>query len=418
MKYLKEFKIFKFNEFLNEDIYFIFNEPFRIDDLIESKLFDISVISKWSKKYNFDKWAVGIFVSKKQIEDGKDLFDRWGDETTSHKYSDTELLSAEEIEKMEKEEKIKDPDKINLSEISDVDKVKLRISTKGTKNKVRFNTTAQGMKGDIISECEMLYNTEEVYLYIFEKGKNDKNRARQLHGFIYEEKVRTDFDLTKPTKGEKWDAIGSMNVKFIEDRIQQDDVWIVKNGKKTPVNSIQSIKNNFNTNEILNWSVKSSSIDSKTVYFADFKRIAGLEYVNNDLKLVKSNLEKYMLVLGYHKKGNFTEEYIIEIDINKWLSSKYLPDVRNEEILNELNSMYNNLESHRIRKGQEKTTEGEKKWKEYTERYSKLTKGKLITLNFKRDTKGQLRIQASMTEKNFNILLKENNHIVLKRKTL
>jgi hypothetical protein len=139
-----------------------------------------------------------------------------------------------------------------------------------------------------------------------------------------------------------------------------------------------------------------------------------LDYNNGKLSFNKSDLDKYMLVVGRHYKGEFIKEYVIEIDIKKWFS--YLPDINNKDVFNSLEEMYQNLHLHKAM-NKEEQVKGEKAWKEYIKKYSKLTEGEnKISLNFKRDSKGQLRIQASMTDKLFNKLLSENKHILLEKK--
>jgi hypothetical protein len=407
--------IVKFNNFLlNEEIeakgvYYIFEKPFRVDDLIKSKLFEISDISKWAKKHEFDKWAVGLFVSESQI-DIESPIERYGDDVSkTHEYSEEDLIETEE----EPEEMIFD-----LKDLLEKtpDKTKLRISSRGTKNKLRFDTKSIGMSGIIVEECKIKYEDVELKLFVFNKGKNDKARARQLHGFVYEEEIRRGFDLEKPTKGEKWDAVGRLNTKFIDEKLADYDIFVVEGNKKTKVNYIKDIVSNFDTSTLLNWSIKASSNKSGTsIYFGDFKRISGLEYKGDNLVLNKNDLSKYMLVVGKHQSGEFIKEYVIEIDVNKWM--KYLPDnLGSRDVLDKLENMYNELKDHKAL-SKEEQTKGEKSWKEYTTKYSKLTEGdNKISLNFKRDSKGQLRIQSSMTDKLFNKLLSENKHILLEKK--
>ena len=58
----------------------------------------------------------------------------------------------------------------------------------------------------------------------------------------------------------------------------------------------------------------------------------------------------------------------------------------------------------------------EKDWLEYRKKYGEISKDSLISLNFKRDSKGQLRIQSSMSMKGFkDRLLKENDHILIEK---
>lgn len=408
-------RISKFNNFLlNEEVeakgvYYIFEKPFRIDDLIQSKLFELRDISKWAKKHEFDKWAIGLFVSEEQI-DIESPIDRFETGKKAHEYSEEELLDVEESDIEEKEFDLKEL----LEKIPD--KTKLRISSRGTKNKLRFDTKSKGMSGIIVDECKIQYEGVDLKLFIFNKGKNDKARARQLHGFVYEEEVRKRFDLEKPTKGEKWDAVGRINFDFIAEKMVDHDIYIFDSGLKRKVNYISDIESEFDKNSILNWSIKASSNKAGTsLYFGDFKRISGLEYKGDKLVLNKTELNKYMLVVGKHEKGEFVKEYLIEIDINKWI--KYLPDnLMSRGVLDKLEDMYSELKDHKV-ESKEEQEKGNKAWKEYVEKYSKLTDGEYkISLNFKRDSKGQIRIQSSMNSKLFEKLLSENKHILLEKK--
>ena len=408
-------RISKFNNFLlNEEVeakgvYYIFEKPFRIDDLIQSKLFELRDISKWAKKHEFDKWAIGLFVSEEQI-DIESPIDRFETGKKAHEYSEEELLDVEESDIEEKEFDLKEL----LEKIPD--KTKLRISSRGTKNKLRFDTKSKGMSGIIVDECKIQYEGIDLKLFIFNKGKNDKARARQLHGFVYEEEIRKRFDLEKPTKGEKWDAVGRINFDFIAEKMVDHDIYIFDSGLKRKVNYISDIEYEFDKNSILNWSIKASSNKAGTsLYFGDFKRISGLEYEGDKLVLNKTELNKYMLVVGKHEKGEFVKEYLVEIDINKWI--KYLPDnLMSREVLDKLENMYSELKDHKA-ESKEEQEKGNKAWKEYVEKYSKLTDGEYkISLNFKRDSKGQIRIQSSMNSKLFEKLLSENKHVLLEKK--
>jgi len=414
-------RIVKFNNFLlNEEIeakgvYYIFEKPFRVDDLISfvSKtkydLFTINDISRWCKKYKFDKDAVGLFVSKNKIKKDIEPFKRYD---RDYEYSGIDIDNIENLEEIESENE----DHINLKELLDKipdENLELRISSRGTKNKLWFDTKSRGMSGEIVEECKIKYGDEELYLFIFNSGKNNDERARQLHGFIYEADVKKKFieEERKLVKGEKWDAIGSLNLNYLQDRIDEEFTLVSYKGKE--VNNINFIKSEFSHNKIFYWSVKASKVRT-SIYFGDFKRISGLDYNNGKLSFNKSDLDKYMLVVGRHDKGEFIKEYVIEIDIKKWFS--YLPDINNKDVFNSLEEMYQNLHLHKAM-NKEEQTKGEKSWKEYIEKYSKLTEGEnKISLNFKRDSKGQLRIQASMTDKLFNKLLSENKHILLEKK--
>lgn len=419
-------RISKFNNFLlNEEIkakgvYYIFEKPFRVDDLIsfvkstKYKLFTINDIARWCKKYEFDKDAIGLFVSKKKIKKDIEPFKRI-DKDYEESGIDIENIDIENIEDDSYDEK---EDYIDLKELLNMvpdEDLELRISSRGTKNKIWFKAESQGMAGEIIEECKIKYGDDELFLFIFQSGKNNDERARQLHGFIYEDKVKKDFiekerDLAK---GERWDAVGRLNLEFIKNRINDGSAKVSFNNKEITENS-NILESNFNSKATFFWSVKATS--SPTIYFGDFKRISGLIYNKNTGKLSfdKSELEKYMLVVGKHKKGEFIKEYVIEVDLKKWM--KYLPDLKNPEVFSMLEKMYQELNKHKATTKKEQES-GQKAWNDYIEKYSKLTDGEYkISLNFKRDSKGQIRIQSSVSGKLFEKILSENKHILLEKR--
>jgi thymidylate synthase (FAD) len=72
-------------------------------------------------------------------------------------------------------------------------------------------------------------------------------------------------------------------------------------------------------------------------------------------------------------------------------------------------NMYTELQSHRL-KG-ERTKEGESAWWDFINKYKKLTESSVIKLRFKRDSKGQLRIQSSFSSSDFTSKILKNPHI-------
>ena len=402
--------IFKFNNFINEEVkYYIFEKPFRIDDLMKSKFYSEKILKKWANEFNFDKWAIGLFISKKEINPNAFIetpFKRKEDRNVKTSDLTLDLEEGENLEEVEVEE-------IDIKELLEKipNKIELRLSSKGTKNKIYFDDSSKGNKGFLIEESKIKYGGDEFYLFLFERGMNDSKRARQLHGFVYEKEVKTKFKLKETTKGEKWDAVGYLNTDYIKERMEDSKVSISKNGIISPVNNIELIESNFDTKSDFNWSIKACSVKSSSVYFADFKRISGLKMDDNgNLNLNKKELSKYILVVGKHEKGEFIKEYVISIDVDKWLS--YLPNVKNVNVIKQLEEMYSELPKHRVKNGKGTSS---KEWKEFCSKYGKITENTDISLNFKRDTKGQLRIQSSMSNNGFNRLLKENDHIIIEK---
>ena len=70
--------------------------------------------------------------------------------------------------------------------------------------------------------------------------------------------------------------------------------------------------------------------------------------------------------------------------------------------------MYDELSEHRLIG--ERDPE-DLKWKEFTAKYSKICKDSILKLRFKRDSKGQLRIQSSISNLSFRNEILKNNHI-------
>jgi hypothetical protein len=295
--------------------------------------------------------------------------------------------------------------------------IDLRSSSKGIKSKKYFSSDSQSGKGELIKESVFNYLGQEVYLYIFEKGSNSDKRARQLNGIVYEKNVRETIGLKSSTKGERWDAVGSLDSSYLDKKVNSGaKVYLNGDTDSDLLNDYNLIPQDF-LQPNNNWSIKSCS-DSKnaSIYFADFKRISGLERIDTRLVLVDKNLDNFILVVGFHNKGQFTKEYIINVKLDNW--KKLIPDVSNSEVITKLEEMYNNLEQHRLGSKSnpgKRTTETEQAWKEYCATYSKITENFGIKLNFKRDSKGQLRIQCSMNKLVFyNELLKNNDYILIK----
>lgn len=403
--------IFNFDLFtsINEKRYYIWDNAFRIDDLISAGIYKNRDILDWVRKYNFDKWAIGIFVSEKAIKT-KSPISRL--DPSNREFSEFgELLFPKGTTGFGDLSKIKSY--LNKKEGGkDLQvqgpNIQLRKSSKDLKNKYYFDDQSKGKKGQLITESAIEFEGDTIYLFIFEKGSNNEHRARQLNGIVYEYGVKKSLGLKHSPKGEKWDAVGPLDKSYLEDKLGTNDIYL--NGKL--LTDLDLIPDSF-LKEDNNWSIKSCSNSGSTIYFADFKRISGLRYNNGRLSLVDKNLHSFILVVGFHTAGKFTDEYIINVKIENW--KNYIPDVSNREVLNKLESMYNDISEHRL-KGS-RTEETELAWSEFRSKYSDLTKDKDIKLNFKRDSSGQLRVQCSMSKNAFrNTLLKDNDYIHIKSK--
>jgi hypothetical protein len=406
---------FKNYTLVQEARLFIWAKPFRIDDLFNSGFFKEVDIFNWMRKYQFDRWAVGVLVSKNQLKK-KSTFKRFPDRSpVKSEFGD--LLDKGDIDSIEAYRK-----DFSDKDLKDkIDDLKLRLSGKGVKGENYFDDTKQIGKGSIIQESKFIYEGDEIYLYIFENNSNSSKRARQLNGIIYESEVKRMAKLDHSPKGERWDAIGSLDSSYLDNKVNSGaKIYLNGDTESDLLNDYNLIPQDF-LQPNNNWSIKSCS-DSKnaSIYLADFKRISGLNLVGNPgeytLHLIDKNLDNFILVVGLHTKGQFTKEYIINVKLENW--RKLIPDVSNRGVINKLEEMYNNLEQHRLGSKSnpgKRTDETELAWREYCATYRKITENYGIKLNFKRDTKGQLRIQCSMSKSVFyNELLKNNDYILIK----
>jgi hypothetical protein len=391
------------DKFLEKRLY-IWDKPFRIDDLLSSGIYKTGDIFNWIRKYKFDKWAIGIFVSEKRLKSNSPLKRIDDRKPISSEFG--KLLDEGDLDKIKSF--IDEYDKMDIKDIRDIH---LRKSSKGVKSKNYFNDESKSSKGCLIEESKINFEGDDIYLYIFERGSNNDKRARQLNGIVYEAELKKSLNLEFATKGERWDAIGSLDSSYLDKKL--------KSGSEIYLNNKRLLDYNLIPQDFLqpdnNWSIKSCSNSSSTIYFADFKRISGLVLdKNNILSLTDKNLENFILVVGFHTSGNFTEEYIINVKLSNW--KKLIPNVSNRSIILQLQQMYRDLEQHRLGKPEQpafRTKEKDEKWTKYRKKWSKLTENTDIKLNFKRDTKGQLRIQCSMSKKVFKDKLLKNNDFIL-----
>ena len=139
-----------------------------------------------------------------------------------------------------------------------------------------------------------------------------------------------------------------------------------------------------------------------------FKRISGLEVEDGQLKIKKTTAKYFILAVGFHNgidKKNIIEEYIILMPLQVWES--YLPEM--EKNISEFTQMYKDLISHRL-KG-DRNDISEEAWLQFRINYKKLSENSMIKLRFKRDSKGQLRIQSAISFSDFKNKVLQNPHI-------
>lgn len=390
---------------------------FRIEDLLNSSIYKNEDVKGWMSKYGFDRWAIAVFVTKTPPKKGS--FIKRYDDRTPQRSEFGELLDSGDLDAIEKYID-ENPGGIDLTKLSNnqID-IKLRTSSKGLRSKMYFDSKSKSREGHLIKESGFHYSGQKVFLYVFKKSSHDGIRARQLRGILYEKNVRTSFGLTEKTKGEKWDAWGSLELDKLLQRAESAQLYLNGSDDKNIIDDLNKIPKGF-LNDI-NWSIKSCDIrPGNAIYFGDFKRISGLESIgkspNYKLKLVDKTESNFILFVGFHSGGKFKEEYIINVNVEKW--KKLIPDMTNRDVISKLEDMYNNLEQHRLGSDSnpgKRTVDTEKAWELYRKTYSQITKDFGIKLNFKRDTKGQLRIQCSMSKNFFfNTLLKGNDYILIK----
>jgi hypothetical protein len=168
MKYLKLFE--KFYSLFNE--VFIFREFINQHVKIEND-YDMSEVREWMKKYNFDEFAYVMWISEEDIKDiDKDI------------YQNKELI----------------------------------FKSRQFKSKY-FNEEAKTNKGQVIWDSD---KGGGIYLYLFDKNKNkDSRKARQVHGFNYQEYITQKNDFASTDYTGKWDVIGKLSYKFVKERLAE-----------------------------------------------------------------------------------------------------------------------------------------------------------------------------------------------------
>jgi hypothetical protein len=290
----------------------------------------------------------------------------------------------------------------------------LRVSSKDIKNKVYFNDDVKDHVGYLIEDSKLELDDQEIYLYVFQKNSSLSKRARQTHGFAYEGEVKRMNKLKKHVQTRKWDAEGTLDKFYLESKLPANIQYF--NGK-----SLESLVRVDDENlEHINWDLLSPDFKSdmywnikcsrfrSSIDMGDFKRISGLIFSNDELEMVKDGIKNFMLVVGFHdgdKKVNL--EYLVLMPIWKW--RLYLPDLSNPEVFARIEMMYKDLHNFRL-KGP-RTEESESEWLKYREEYSEIFNSSEIKARFKRDTKGQLRIQGAINFNDFMSEILKNEHI-------
>lgn len=365
-----------YNQFINESKLFIYHTTFKVYDLLDRGIYKNSQINKWMKTYDFDQFAHCVFVSK--TRPGKSEADRF---------------------------------------------LKLPKSDLRIKNVVFFDSNIKKHQGYMPEDSKVIVDdNQEVYLYVFKKNSNELNRARQLHGFIYEGDIRRYNGLKRFGKTHKWDAEGGMDKTYLNWRLESGKkVELFESGTyknlvlKDPVSGLNEIiwsdfKSKYypeTFSEIRNWSIKCMKLGTD-VEMGDFKRISGLTIEDGELKITQSDAEYFMLAVGFHDgidKKNIVEEYIVLMPTETWKT--YLPEIDSKK--EDFYKMYKELLLHRL-KGIE-TPEQALAWLEYRVKYKKLSENSIVKLRFKRDSEGQLRIQSAISFNDFKTKILKNPHI-------
>ncbi len=343
--------------FLLENKMYLYSRKFRLQSLIDDNFYNLDKIEEWMNKYKLDNMSQCVFVT---------------------------------------EEQAKDKSKLNL-----------RLSTIDIHNKNWFDSNTKSYIGYFIEDSEKIIDDDKVYLYVFRKNSNDVLRARQNHGFIYESEIKRLNDLKKTISGHKWDAVGNLDKKYLDDRINKGKNIEFFDGFKYSKLLWNNLIDDFK--ETLYWSIKCIKTQYE-INMGDFLRISGYERVieNDNIKLIKKvdNVKNFILNVAFHDSNdNIIEEYIVLMPVSEWI--EYLPDIETDKI--EFEKMYSDLIDFKLIGEREKIIE--ENWSNFMIKYKKLTLNSIIKLRFKRDSKGQLRIQSSISHNNFKVKILKNKHI-------
>ena len=359
-------KLFKYEDFLNEEVrnkddklYLYSGRIFRIiglNDILDDE--SLAKLEELKSTYQFDDWARATFVCKESP----------------------------------------------IGKSKDLDK-QVRLSLK--LNQATFYKTTKGKEGELIDDDDFIFtdqNDNSVYLYIFNKNKNEDVRGgitRQLHGFNYEKEIKALNDLsTKDAYTSRWDAKGSISSNYIESRIE-DGYSIIQNkdGKKIVIDDFDEIDPEFKDEYL--WNIKNIKSGS-SIDLGDLLRISGLKKTATGISKIEytTPMTHFIFCIGFWRdnKDNIVNEYIIHIDKSIWeqllpdFIRAYLRNTRNNDII----TMYSELPNFRTRVKKKDTA-----WDEFMSTYLELSGDSAIRPRFKRDSKGQLRIQAGISNSDF-----------------
>lgn len=354
----------KYQQFLLEKKLYIFTRSFRLNSLISAGIYPRETVECWMKENGYDEFATGIFVSE------------------------TALKSKSQLD--------------------------IRLKEKDIKNKKSFDDATKGYAGKIMQDSKMETGGDTVYVYVFDKNSSPQKRARQNHGFKYEGQVIKGNGLKKEEgtgQGytDKWDASGTLDKRYIDEKSGVDCKTIEIGTNAGRVEAVwDAIGEDFRSD--VNWSIKCMA-KGTDVELGDFLRISGYrkkQVVTQDrtiedagiIKRETADVERFMLCVSFHDNSSekkVVEEYFIPMKIEEW--RKFLPDIEgNKEMFD---SMYNELRSHRLVGKENETEESKAAWKAYREKYKPLFHSSAIKIRFKRDSKGQIRLQAAISNSNF-----------------
>lgn len=374
--------ILKYSNFLFESsrnkenkLYVYSGKIFRIIGLKD--ILDVDSLLKLEElksEYDFDDWARGIFVCKDPIDGpvkGNDL--------------DTD--------------------------------VKLSLSL----NQTMFYTTSKDKDGFLIEDEDFVFtdsNENDVYLYIFNKNKNDGVRGgktRQIHGFNYEKFIKSSNGLSiKDAYTSRWDAKGRLSDNFINIRLDQGfEIVQMRSGKMKQIESFADIDSSFKMEYL--WNIKNIK-EGAGIDMGDLLRISGLTRSNGKIeKITTTPVNQFMLCIGFweNDKDNIVDEYIILMDRTQWeqMLPYFVRQFLNDRKSKDLPEMYEELPNFRT-----KIKQNSQEWKDYIDKYKDLSGNSIIMPRFKRDSKGQLRIQAGISNSDFLLdVISRSNYLHLAR---